>query len=138
MIEIYPKLLDVVLAQNSEGVPILTTKELRCQCTQNKCKHTTVSTIWVEKFKRLRELVSVKLNKNTPIHIASGFRCNTHNIVVGGADLSQHKIGLGVDLITPIGLEIIEFGDLALQAGFTFVIVYSKKNIIHTDVRGLD
>lgn len=36
-----------------------------------------------------------------PIRVSSGYRCRDLNRAVGGADDSQHKLGLAADLIVP-------------------------------------
>jgi zinc D-Ala-D-Ala carboxypeptidase len=35
-----------------------------------------------------------------PLHINSGYRCPAHNKTVGGAEQSQHMLGMAVDLAT--------------------------------------
>lgn len=39
-----------------------------------------------------------------PLSVTSGFRCNRHNAVVGGADNSLHTLGMAADVIPPENL----------------------------------
>ena len=132
MIKIYNKNEEIIFA-TFLGINIFTHSEFRCKCHTYSCRYTSISTVLISKFKKLRKLAS-----NKPIIITSGFRCTRHNIVEGGGCLSQHQIGFALDLIPPKGVTLLEFNELALQAGFTFTKMYSDKNVLHVDVRNLD
>jgi uncharacterized protein YcbK (DUF882 family) len=68
-----------------------------------------------------------------PLYVTSGFRCYTHNEIIGGASQSYHTKGLGLDVysksMTPEEIAVIARG-LGLN-----VIVHD--NFIHCDGRGL-
>lgn len=134
MIHIYDKNTDIIFAAtNIDKIPILTNEEFKCKCHSFSCQYTSISTHLISRFKKLRRLAG-----NKPIKITSGFRCTRHNIVEGGARLSQHQIGFALDLIPPEGVTLLEFNELALQSGFSFTKMYSHKNVLHVDVRNLD
>lgn len=132
MLKIYNKNSENILVTLDNGTPILSLPEIRCKCNQNRCYHVPVSTVLLDLFKKLRELTGV------PILVSSGYRCPTHNLIVGGSNTSQHLLGLALDLVIPEGLTKENFAALCVQAGFSFVKVYDDKNIVHVDVRGLD
>lgn len=131
MLLIIPKHNKKILVKIEDEI-ILTSDELKCSCNNFRCKHTAISTVLIEKFKILRLLVG------KPIIITSAYRCDTHNISVGGSDLSQHKMGFALDMLPPKGLSLDEFQKLAKLSGFTYTIVYHDKGFLHADVRGLD
>jgi hypothetical protein len=64
--------------------------EYECRCS--KCSETLVDLDHVAKLQQLREDLA------SPIKITSGYRCPDHNAAVGGAKLSQHKLGTATDI----------------------------------------
>ena len=71
-----------------------------------------------------------------PIHITSGFRCDTHNRNVGGALDSYHVKGMAADVaIAPTGLTASKLLEACNKVGFTGIGVYSDQGFIHVDVR---
>lgn len=71
-----------------------------------------------------------------PLHITSGFRCNKHNKVVGGANNSQHVYGIAADIRTPKGFAPRTLFVLAETTGlFDGIGVYDWG--IHVDLRSI-
>lgn len=50
-----------------------------------------------------------------PFNVLSGFRCNRHNLDVGGSPTSFHPRGMAVDIQTPNGLTVYGFFDRAQE-----------------------
>lgn len=66
-----------------------------------------------------------------PITINSGFRCLTHNRLVGSQDTSQHTKGNACD----ISSKWHDIDEMAIQAKHFFNKVIKYKSFIHVDVR---
>lgn len=65
-------------------------REFDCSCS--KCSETLIDLDHVEKLQKLRE------DLNSPIHITSAYRCESHNAAVGGSKNSRHKVGDATDI----------------------------------------
>ncbi|MDR3321416.1 MAG: peptidase M15 [Synergistaceae bacterium] len=65
-----------------------------------------------------------------PIRITSGYRCERHNIAVGGALRSLHRLGRAVD-ISATRSEQIMIIDMAKAAGFSSILLGNERNYIH-------
>lgn len=65
------------------------------------------------------------------IRINCGYRCPTHNAKVGGAPLSQHKLGTAFDLSTRGKHKSEDVVAAAKAAGFTGFGIY--KTFVHVD-----
>ena len=72
-----------------------------------------------------------------PVHISSGFRCNTHNTtVVGASPNSMHTLGLAADIIVPRGHDCERLARQIRDMGlFSGIIAYPDRNFIHLDLR---
>lgn len=80
----------------------------------NCCGHSSpISPELVQNIQFLRDKVSTRLGRDTPLSINSGFRCKRHNARVGGASESYHTYGIAADIATPRGLTDVEFYELA-------------------------
>ena len=64
--------------------------EFACKCG---CGFDTVDAELVQ------VLEVVRFKYNSPVHITSGCRCDTHNKKVGGSDGSKHKLGIAADIV---------------------------------------
>lgn len=82
----------------------------------------------IDKLESLRELVG------QPLTINSGYRTETHNRAVGGAEHSKHRLGQAADIKLPDGLSVDEMAILAERVGFDGIGKYHWG--IHVDVRG--
>lgn len=71
---------------------VLTLDEFKCRCKHPDCTRTLVLHSTIKSFERLRDRYS------KPIRITSGFRCQKHNLDVGGSFNSYHKIGAAIDI----------------------------------------
>jgi hypothetical protein len=65
-----------------------------------------------------------------PLAITSGYRCERHNIAVGGAMRSLHRLGRAVD-IKATAEEQAALASIALGIGFREVIPGNAKSYIH-------
>ena len=83
------------------------------------------------------ELLRAETEK--PLVINSGFRCKTHNEVIGGAENSQHCLGTAVDIKTPMGYSDNQFFEICkalnLNGEFIFSAVGLYEGRIHLDIR---
>lgn len=71
-----------------------------------------------------------------PLLVTSGYRCAAHNIAVGGAASSQHRLGTAADIIVPDGWSVDSFVDLARGFGVEGVGRYYDQGFVHIDMRG--
>lgn len=111
---IMPKHIDNYVLDN------LNIKEVQCKCSHPTCHYTLISPNVLQAFNRVRKQFK------TPLHINSGFRCQSHNIEVGGAPKSRHTRGLAIDISHDEFLEsdkkrLLEI----LKRHFDKVIVYN-------------
>jgi len=67
-------------------------KEFKCNCSNSSCKEQKISVLLIEKLQKVRK----KLGQS--IKITSGYRCEQHNIDIGGAKQSQHINGNAADI----------------------------------------
>jgi uncharacterized protein YcbK (DUF882 family) len=65
-----------------------------------------------------------------PLVITSGYRCERHNIAVGGALRSLHRLGRAAD-ISATPLEQEQLKEVAFGIGFYEIILGFSKNYIH-------
>ena len=62
--------------------------------------------------------------------ITSGYRTEKYNMLVGGKEKSQHRVGCAVD-ISVVNHQPFTLKSLLEQVGFKQVIYYKEKNFIH-------
>jgi len=98
--------------------------EFECPC----CRMVRIHPALLDRLETLRDRIGM------PIFIKSGFRCTRHNQDVGGKHGGYHPPGMAADVEIP-GLVPSDGGQAARDAGFTCVIVYPIKGVIHLDVR---
>jgi len=72
----------------------LNAREIRCHCTNEACDFTLVCRDLLDAYSELRKTWA------KPIFVTSGFRCQMHNLDVGGVAQSSHVKGLAMDLST--------------------------------------
>lgn len=84
----------------------------------------------VKLLQKLRDNIGRKVIVN------SGYRTPEHNRdpEVGGRKHSYHLLGLAADIYSP-GFSVIELGKIAYGIGFSTVIIYPHRGIIHCDIR---
>jgi uncharacterized protein YcbK (DUF882 family) len=100
-------------------------KEFACKgkaCCKNSAP---MDGAFLKKLQQLRDALE------RPITITSGFRCNHHNLHVGGAKSSYHTLGRACD-IKVSGVDVEALAELAKEV-FSGVIVY--KSWVHVDIR---
>ena len=106
----------------------LSVKEMKCSCARNTCHFFIANENLLTRFGLFRTIWS------HPIKINSGFRCQAHNLAIGGVSNSKHTLGQALDLSTRSmsKKEKADFIKLA-TTHFTFTKVY--ETFIHIDVR---
>ncbi len=101
-------------------------REFQCKCG---CGTVKISSRLVSVLEALRQELGV------PFVITSGYRCDDHNMRVGGAINSYHVQGLACDIACPRGYTVEEFAKICLDHGFTGVGAYPSQGFVHVDVR---
>jgi uncharacterized protein YcbK (DUF882 family) len=118
-VTLYDKGDDIRLSEN------LHLSELDCNCS--KCQITLVHPNLAYSFNMLRKEWS------SAIRINSAYRCQHHNMNVGGVSNSRHTMGMAID-VTPYYGNINEFYEIA-KKHFSFAKLYINENFVHLDVR---
>jgi len=98
-------------------------KELSCPC----CNVFGMKPVFIEKLQEVRDLF------NEPMVITSGYRCERHNVAIGGVPKSQHLEGLAVDVAIINGGSRFKLIAIALEAGLAGIGV--AKTFVHLDYR---
>lgn len=73
-----------------------------------------------------------------PIRILSGYRCEGHNIDIGGSTNSAHVVGFAADLAVPEGLNFTQFHEACLSVVKRYhggCGAYPSQKFVHVDVR---
>lgn len=124
----------IAIAKNSKKFisKNFNSNELDCHCTSKDCTFTLYSTEIVEFLDKMRAI-----NGDRPIFITCGYRCISHNKVVGGVGKSQHLVGLACDIKRPAYLSWDEFVRLVYKVpnGPKFIKLYKDEDFIHVDFR---
>jgi len=95
------------------------------------CNHSLkVDPRLIELLEQLRENIG-----GLPLHINSGYRCETWNRCVGGVPNSQHTKGTAADVACPNGLTMPEFLWYVEQMDWDGIGYYPYSQFIHCDVR---
>lgn len=100
-------------------------EEFECPC----CGKAHMEERFLELLQQLRTIL------NKPMKINSGYRCENHNLNVGGRRTSQHLIGNAIDCST-VGWTSSEFYFLIKEAqrlGFKGIGI--AKSYVHLDAR---
>lgn len=115
--------LDLQEEQNVERWPYgnFTREEVACKC----CGELVEESRALEALNRLR-------NQLPGVGINCGYRCPVHNARVGGAPLSQHKLGSAFDLSTRGKYSRSDIINAAKASGFTGFGLYST--FVHVDL----
>ena len=104
-------------------------KEFDCKCDDPKCRTTLICNDMLDGLVRLRGALRL------PLILNCAYRCGPHNKAVGGADHSQHLLGVAADIRVPVGLEMEPFRQAVVNAGFRGIGVYPQHGFIHADMR---
>lgn len=82
----------------------------------------------------LRELDSIREHFGVPVSITSGRRCESHNRAVGGANKSQHVLGLAADIQVKgkKPKEVFEYLNSVFKSRYGIGLY---KTFVHFDVR---
>ena len=101
-----------------------------CKCTNDFCKATIIDDDLIYKLKILIELIG-------KFEITSAYRCQRHNLEIGGVICSQHLAGKAIDLAYKTVKELAPLDIIAKahNVGFTYSKVYPELGTIHLDCR---
>ena len=103
--------------------------EIRCKCKYPECNHTMIHSTLIEAFETLRQKAG-----NSPLTITSAYRCQMHNMDVGGVPKSMHKRGLALDIRVPPHIDDEEFYKMCSESGFTFCLQYPEEGFVHCQI----
>lgn len=106
--------------------PHFSRHEFKCKC----CRACPIDSKLINALEALRGALGV------PIHINSGYRCQAHNLEVGGKRDSRHLVGQAADIVVA-GLTINELADECenipeFSAGG--IGRYNIRGFVHVDV----
>lgn len=99
-----------------------TRKELACPC----CGKFAMDVAFIMEF-----LERVREGYGKPMFITSGFRCERHNLKVGGSKNSAHKLGLAVDVACQSSADRYDLIQTAMNCGAVGIGVYDT--FLHLD-----
>lgn len=105
-----------------------TQEEFECKCG---CDSFRISDELIDGLQQLRDLIAA------PIHINSGYRCESHNARVGGSKNSKHVLGIAAD-ITCSGINwnlLYHYAENIAIFRNGGIGVYPESNFIHLDTR---
>jgi uncharacterized protein YcbK (DUF882 family) len=104
-------------------------EEFACQ-GNDCCGHSSpISPVLLYALEKLRSLCG-----DRAIHVNSGFRCNKHNVAVGGSEGSQHTLGLAADIAVPHDMTPQQLANMAkIIPEIKGIGLYSTW--VHVDVR---
>lgn len=106
------------------------TGEFRCRCGSSRCNFTLVHPRLVDVLQTLRHILAL------PLIVSSGFRCKTHNKVIGGRPRSYHTRGMAADILCrqPGHMEelVLAATDIPDVGG---IGQYPLRRFVHIDVR---
>ena len=99
--------------------------EFACKCG---CGFDTVDAELVQ------VLEVVRFKYNSPVHITSGCRCDSHNKKVGGSDGSKHKLGIAADIVVEgvPAVEVYRFLTSIFKSGYG---IGKYDEFTHIDIR---
>jgi zinc D-Ala-D-Ala carboxypeptidase len=97
--------------------------EFRCKC----CGKVHVDPELINKLEEARAIYG------KPVRVTSGYRCESHNSKVGGAQHSQHCSGKAADIQVNDSHDRFRMLQAFLQAGFKRIGVY-RGGWVHVDV----
>ena len=107
--------------------------EFKCKCNYTECRATIICSLLSDAWWILRREL------NVPLIVNSGYRCQRHNMDIGGSELSRHTCGQAIDIdytgkllrtFTPD--EVLK---TANASGFKWMKYYKEKMFFHLDVR---
>lgn len=119
-----------------KGVPTqvglhFSSTEFDCQCKRAECQTTQIDSDLIRKLESLRSSVQ------SPLIIASGYRCKAHQASLRAAGmqaaaLSQHELGRAAD-VRVVGLTSAVLREHARMVGFK--AIGFARSFIHLDLR---
>jgi uncharacterized protein YcbK (DUF882 family) len=83
----------------------------------------------------VRKLEGLRYAVGAPVNVTSGYRCDSCNRAVGGAENSYHLFGMAADIWVG-GISPRQLAEVAENIGFDGIGVYQEQGFVHVDVRG--
>lgn len=104
----------------------LTLSEYKCKCKYETCTRTLILASTVRSFTKLRA------DWGAPLVLNSAFRCERHNIDIGGSEGSFHKIGAAIDIRPASDIFTVEHLDRLEALAYThFDVVLRYDSFVH-------
>ena len=113
------------MASNTKNFKV---SEFDCKC----CGDNRIDQRVINMAQVIRDAIGV------PIRVNSGYRCDTHNLRVGGVKGSYHTKGKAADLSCTLGAKalfmvIINLKVKGLLPDLAYSIWYGRKDFVHID-----
>lgn len=99
---------------------IIKIEDCACPC----CKENKINPVFLKFFNEF--LLKNKLE----IKLTSAYRCEKHNAKVNGSPKSLHLLGYAIDFV-PVNMTVWSTFNLSTKWGFSEIILYVNKNVIH-------
>jgi uncharacterized protein YcbK (DUF882 family) len=116
-----------VIRAGDRLTPHFKKSELACRCRRRDCQAVPMNRAFMQR------LEAIRMDWGRPLVVTSGVRCEIWNKKVGGADQSQHVLGLAVDLYFLETNEAVAFAALAEKHGFGGI--EAGIHLVHLDGR---
>jgi len=100
--------------------------EFHCKGAKCGCKQTLHDPVLSAYLQQIR------VHFGKPLHITSGYRCESHNYAVDGVAGSLHTKGMAADFVIP-GVKPLEIAQYAEQIGIQGIGLYD--GFVHIDTR---
>ena len=106
---LFPKLAVLLKGTKRKINDYLEQKEVDCRCTYYSCKRTLLAESIEKSF------LATRVDFGKAIYVTSGYRCQKHNIDIGGVGDSRHKLGLALDLKPKDNVDLDYLEEVARQ-----------------------
>lgn len=104
-------------------------EEVECRCGYKECRGYKMSLDTILAFEFTRK------EFGKPIKVNSGFRCEKHNVDVGGVDHSRHVLGQALDLRAKNSNDLRRLGVIAKKH---FDVVLEYDTFVHCHMENKD
>lgn len=105
--------------------------EFDCKCKYPDCTYTLID------HRVLINLEELRSRTGEPVIITSGYRCQMHNIDVGGVRNSFHKRAKAVDIVLPTGYAMNDYIQFIKKCGFNLIIPYEEQDFVHCQIASI-
>jgi len=98
--------------------------EMACNC----CGEKKDNPVLLEMINKARRLSGI------PFIITSWYRCEGHNMAVGGSPTSSHVDGKAIDIAFKNSVDLFKIVNGLMKAGFVRIGINHNKKFVHCDI----